>query len=228
MNSYELKIIAVVTMILDHVGLFFFPQFGIFRVIGRLSFPLFCWFVAQGAKYTSNAKLYVSRMILFATISQIPFFLTHRIADPKFHSLNAIFTLSIGLGAILLMKKTENKIVRAMIILSAICLADVSFTDYGGFGVLSIISFYFFSSLPAMIISQVAIYGLLYNLSAIQYAVIHFVSPFNVLHMQTFALFSLVLIAFHNGKQGPKTKYFFYAFYPLQYVIFYILLMYMR
>ena len=68
-----LKFIALVVMLIDHIGAKLLPQFFILRIIGRLSFPIFAYLVAVGAKRTRDLDIYISRMLIFALISQIPF-----------------------------------------------------------------------------------------------------------------------------------------------------------
>ena len=51
-----LKIIAFVTMAIDHIGYVFFPQYMWLRVIGRLAFPIFAYCLALGCVYTKNPK----------------------------------------------------------------------------------------------------------------------------------------------------------------------------
>ena len=68
-----LKFIALVVMLIDHIGAKLLPQFFILRIIGRLSFPSFAYLVAVGAKRTRDLDIYISRMLIFALISQIPF-----------------------------------------------------------------------------------------------------------------------------------------------------------
>ncbi|MCK9352228.1 MAG: TraX family protein [Candidatus Paceibacterota bacterium] len=219
MNAFHLKIIAIVTMVIDHIGYFFFPQYIALRFIGRLSFPLFCWFVAEGAKHTQNEKKYLLRMFLFASVSQIPFLLANQFLDPGYRTLNAIFTLSIGLGAIILMRKIKNLPLRTVIAFSAFFLAEILLTDYGGAGVLSIVAFYFFPNIPSMILSQIAIYGTFITMPAI-------VSSADLLwRWEIIGLLSIAFIALYNGQQGPRAKYLFYVFYPLQYAAIYLLLL---
>ena len=69
-----LKIIAMVCMIIDHVGARIFPQIGELRVIGRIAFPLYIWCMAVGASYTSNPVRYALRLLLVGLIAQ-PFFM---------------------------------------------------------------------------------------------------------------------------------------------------------
>lgn len=68
-----LKFIALIVMLIDHVGAKLLPQFFILRIIGRLSFPIFAYLVALGAKRTRDLDVYISRILIFALVSQIPF-----------------------------------------------------------------------------------------------------------------------------------------------------------
>jgi len=58
LSGNMLKIIAALAMLCDHVGLLFFPSQDIFRIIGRLAFPIFAFMIAEGCKYTRNKAKY--------------------------------------------------------------------------------------------------------------------------------------------------------------------------
>lgn len=68
-----LKLIAIITMLLDHIGYMFFPKTVIFRAIGRIAFPIFAYHIALGYRHTSNLKRYAKRLFVFALISQVPY-----------------------------------------------------------------------------------------------------------------------------------------------------------
>lgn len=70
-----LKWIAIATMTVDHVGAVLYPTYEVLRLIGRLSFPLFCYLTALGVETTRNVKNYFIRLFVFAFVSQIPFHL---------------------------------------------------------------------------------------------------------------------------------------------------------
>lgn len=217
MNAFHIKLIAIVTMVIDHIGLFFFPENFFLRTIGRIAFPLFAWLVANGAYHTKNIQKYFLRLLVFAFISQVPFMLTNRLIDPSSISLNIFFTLSIGLGAIILIKKTNKKSLWALISSVSAIGATALGTDYGGFGVLSIIAFYvYFKNKKAMIISQIWIYILMS---------LYFLYLENALGLvEIFGLVGLLAVAFYNDKEGPKLQYLFYLFYPLHYMVIYFAL----
>ncbi|WP_461613551.1 TraX family protein [Clostridium sp. Marseille-QA1073] len=101
MNSTQLKIFAMITMLLDHIGTVLYPQIVIFKIIGRLAFPIFCYFIAEGYIKTRNRKKYALRLLIIALISQLPFITVFRQAfGENFLALNTIFDLFLGLIAI--------------------------------------------------------------------------------------------------------------------------------
>src|SRR5205085_4973530 len=97
MTTFQIKLIAIIAMVIDHIGLFFFPHILLLRIIGRLAFPLFAWLIANGAHHSKNPTKYLTRLFLFALLAQIPFILINRLIDPSFWELNVLFTLFLGL-----------------------------------------------------------------------------------------------------------------------------------
>jgi len=100
MTAFTLKIIALITMIIDHVGAVF-PQTGYeLRVIGRVAFPIYVYLVADGFRYTKSPAKFLTRLLIFAIISQ-PFFAMalHRenFSDISFiANTNIFYTLFLG------------------------------------------------------------------------------------------------------------------------------------
>ena len=66
LSGNALKLIAAVSMLLDHIGLLFFPSYGIFRIFGRLALPIFAFMIAESAKYTRNKKRHFFTMFSLA------------------------------------------------------------------------------------------------------------------------------------------------------------------
>jgi hypothetical protein len=77
MTTFTLKLIAIIAMLIDHIGAIFIPGntvlYLIFRSIGRIAFPIFVFLIVEGFYHTSNIKRYLMRLGLFALISEIPF-----------------------------------------------------------------------------------------------------------------------------------------------------------
>ena len=96
-------------MFIDHAGLALFPSVGIFRCIGRLAFPLYCFLVAQGFRHTRDIRAYARRLLLLALISEVPFDLLifGRISSAM--EQNVVFSLLLGLLALYAVRMLEGK-----------------------------------------------------------------------------------------------------------------------
>ena len=112
MTTFILKIIALASMIIDHMGSVFPQYFGLeFRVIGRVAFPIFVYLLAEGFKHTRSPYKFLVRLGIFAMISEPFFDLALRVdwqvadyADMRylldhinfFASTNIFYTLFLG------------------------------------------------------------------------------------------------------------------------------------
>ena len=73
LDGTVLKLIACLSMFIDHLGAVCFSGMMGFRIIGRLAFPIYCFLLVEGAVHTRNMKKYILRMGIFALISEVPF-----------------------------------------------------------------------------------------------------------------------------------------------------------
>ncbi|WP_019228211.1 TraX family protein [Sedimentibacter sp. B4] len=214
MNVLFLKAVALATMIIDHYGAIFHSGENIYRIIGRIAFPVYCFLLVEGYFHTSNVKKYGKRLLLFAFISEIPFDLAFY-GSVGFAHQNIFFTLFIGLAAIYFLEKKEQKynFDKSLVIAAAGILAMVLSVDYSIMGVIYILSFYFtrnFSKKRQLL--YMAGIMLFINLMS---------SP-----LQQFSLLALPFIYFYNGEPGLNNKFLqilFYAAYPLHLLLFYFL-----
>lgn len=200
------KLVGIISMLVDHIGLFFFPQVIIFRLIGRLAFPVFAWSAAQGYIYTSNLKNYLKRLFVFALISQIPFFLITNIEELNVKGFNIIFTLILGILLIYFFDK-KNYYFSFLIFAFSYFIP----VDYGVYGVLLVFFFWWFRNMK---IYSIFVQGLV---SLVYYNFI--------LIFATFATFGITMVLyFPKDKIKIKLpKYLFYWFYPIHLMIFYFL-----
>ncbi|HHZ01502.1 MAG TPA: TraX protein [Tissierellia bacterium] len=213
MNSLILKSIALLTMIIDHYGAIFQSQVYIYRIIGRLAFPIYCFLLVEGYAHTRNVKKYAGRLLIFAIISEIPFDLAF-FNNIGFEHQNILFTLFIGLITIYLLDKKDKKNLNdSLIIVTACVLSSLLRTDYQFVGIIYIFAFYYTRSFPKKKrFSIIALVMLLTNLS--------------LGRIQQFSVLSLFLIYFYNYKIGIKNKALqmsFYIAYPLHLFIFYLI-----
>lgn len=214
MNVLIIKMIALTSMIIDHYGAIFQSGTDIYRIIGRLAFPIYCFLLVEGYFHTKDVKKYAKRLFLFALISEVPFDLAFYNKIGFVHQ-NIFFTLFIGLAAIYFIDNKEGKynLNKNLIMAAAGISSMILSVDYSIIGIIYILAFYFTRNYPkSKRISTVALVMLLVNLSS------------SVL--QQFSLLALPIIYFYNGELGPKNKVLqilFYVTYPFHLTLFYIM-----
>ena len=94
MSANLLKIIGVVAMTIDHVGFFLFPKEMFLRMIGRIAYPIFAYFIAEGCTYTKHQKKYFGSVLLVGILCSAVSYLTER---SLYQSIMITFACSIGL-----------------------------------------------------------------------------------------------------------------------------------
>lgn len=233
MTSFTLKIIALVSMFLDHISYLIFGGYSFLNLLGRIAFPIFAFQISEGFIHTKSVKKYMLRLGLFALISQIPYQLFHyKYIDSSSIALNVFFTLLLGLVAIWiydwLKKRFENssknkyhlEVILGIIISCFIgYIAKLIHTDYDFWGVIIIFMFYLFKENKlAMIISFITLCIMKYGYRLIIYG---FNTP--TLLLGIFTILSIIFISLYKGKQGKKIKYLLYFFYPVHLLLLYLL-----
>lgn len=101
-----LKIIAAISMFIDHMGLMFFPGIELFRIIGRIALPIFAFMIAEGCKYTKNRLRYFLSVFLLAALCQTVYF----IYDGDTY-MSILVTFSISILVIYLMQELKEALV---------------------------------------------------------------------------------------------------------------------
>lgn len=208
MSNFQLKLVAIITMLIDHIGMILFPQIFIFRIIGRISFPIFCFLITEGYIHTSNFKRYLIRLGLFAIISQIPFNLALTARPFYFYSLNVFFTLFFGAVCIWLIDK-QRPFIAIPCIIAIMLLVTWLKTDYSYFGIMLMLAYYLARNNKILRASSGSI--LCIGKGILQGA------PY---YLEAWGAISALPILLYNGKKGKYSfKYFFYIFYPAHLLI---------
>lgn len=199
-----LKLIAIVTMLIDHAGAIFFPEMDIFRVIGRLAFPLFAYCICVGCAYTHDIRRYALRLLFFGIISQ-PFYVF------AFHSEwmlpNIMFTLLAGVLCIWCIQK--NTWWSWLALVGIFVAVSLSMLDYSA-ELLIFILFYLLRNKPFWL-------GLV---GCLNFGLVLFTGNKNLwlgpLHVdrQGFAVLSMIPILLHTHTGIKINKWVFYGFYP--------------
>lgn len=208
-----LKLIAIISMLVDHIGSSFFPQYPIFRWIGRLAFPIFCYCLTVGLLYTHDIKRYFGRLALFAVISQ-PFYALK--ADPaaflyNLTNWNIFFTLILSL--LFMWGITQCKRYGIGIAILALAILGVWNFDYSFTGVILMPIFYFCRTKPML---GAALYCLNYlpALGGDPGDPLVLMVGGHAVNWTAFTLLAAPLI-FYPTHTGIKiNKWFFYVFYP--------------
>lgn len=210
LTGNQLKLIALVTMTIDHVGLMLLPQYDILRIIGRLAFPIYAWMIAEGSRHTRSLPRYLGSVAAVAALCQIVYFAA---MGSVAQSILVTFSVSIGLIALLRRALDENTVL-SRVLAGAALLAVLFATEllpgllrgtdfsveYGFLGVMLPVCVYFGKTMPHRLCLAAVILLLMgWDFGAVQW----------------YALLALPLLALYNGQRGRgKLKYLFYFYYP--------------
>ena len=236
-----LKIIASVSMFIDHFGLIFFPTEFVFRMLGRLAFPIFAFFIAEGCHYS---KRKVRRFLLIFSLGSI-YLIVFKILDGIFYG-NIFLTFSVSILMIYALDFLKKAIfggggalisilaviITAAVFVGAYFLMEQMTFDYGFIGALVpvAVSIFDFKDLPVpkalrvldCRIGRIVTFTL--GLLALFLKYEHITVKIFGADVSIYWMYFLVplLLIFYNGKLGKhKMKYFFYTFYPLHLVLLY-------
>lgn len=222
-SATSLKILACAFMLCDHIGFMFFKDVLLLRVLGRLAFPLFAFFIAEGCRYTKNKTRRVLSVFILGVICELFYLVfTHTYYG------NILLTFSVSILLIYLFDALVKSFLKSkwqfvlLIFTFALSTFAVYFycsnigLDYGFFGVISPVLAY----VPYAFESKEKLLNVFdkTNASLLLFAVGLFLTIFskNALDYQACCLCALPLLALYNGRRGRfNLKYAFYLFYPL-------------
>lgn len=207
-----LKLLAMLTMTIDHIGGILLPQYRILRIIGRLSMPIYAFMIAEGCHYTHDRKAYFLRLFGLAAVCQVVYAAVDR---SLYQCILVTFSLSVGLICTIdyaQKKKTPGSVLAAAGLTAAIyflCEKLSSFlpgfhVDYGFWGVLLPVIVYFGGR------------------NIVAFAMGVFALCLSIGHTQWWAMLSVPLIALYSGQRGKhRLGWLFYLYYPAHLVILY-------
>lgn len=232
LSGNGLKLIAITTMFLDHIGVAIlenpalYDKLGasslevdvffndprltwllvvdlILRAIGRIAFPIFCFLLVEGFLHTRDLRRYAGRMLFFAVITEVPFDLAFSGSWFAPGYQNVYFTLFLGLLAMTVLRRFGDRSPLGFLLaLGCAGVAELARVDYGAFGVVLILIFYLFRE-RKVARTVVGCVATCWELTA----------PL-----------AFLPIAAYNGQRGRwNGKYFFYLFYPGHILLLYLL-----
>lgn len=230
LNSNQLKLIAIIAMTVDHIAWAMFDGYPsallplVMHIIGRLTCPIMCYFIAEGYHYTRNINKYTFRLFAFAFVSHFAYiFASNDFVDFKsfipfyygnfLNQTSVMWSLAWGLVMLRIADSKNIKSIYKVLLVILICIITLP-SDWSCIAALCIMAIGTnrgdFRKQMSWMIFYVALYSLVYFF-AIDKA-------YGILQMGV--VFSIPVIAMYNGKRGknPKInkfmKWFFYIFYP--------------
>ncbi len=235
LNGNTLKFIACITMLIDHAGLILFPDFAIFRIIGRISFPIFAFMIAEGCRYTKNKLKHFLMIFGLGVICQLAYVVTDVSSGLSYMNILITFSFSvITIYCLQLFKKqifSENK--RGWRILGSAALFVCAVVgvyvfnefiqlDYGFCGAMLPVfaSLFMFEPDTESETCKKLDKNIIHALCLLVGLVLLFFESVNTFRF--YALIALIPLLLYSGKRGKlNTKYFFYIFYPAHLVVIY-------
>lgn len=203
-QSTWIKLFAVVFMIIDHVGIVFFPEQTGWRIIGRLAFPLFAFQLAIGFQHTRNHRRQLGYLGIFAFVSQLPYMWALETTQ-----WNVFFTFAFGY---ILLLVAEQRRWGVFLLMGSLLLWLQPPVDYGWYGIFLPFLFWWLRRYPVIqligFFALTAVYALMGSL------------------LQFFAVGAVALVLVMSQLPLPGisvNKWFFYAFYPAHLFVFAIL-----
>lgn len=208
----QLKLIALISMTCDHVGIQLFPDVLILRILGRLALPIFAYMIAEGCRYTRNRKKYLLRMVSLAVLCQVVYF----VAMGSLYQC-ILVTFSLSISVIYAMDRWQERGDTASRVLAlgtlaavfVLCVVLPDFLpgfeiDYGLMGVLLPVLIYF--GKPAHHFLLAGLILLCFSYGGIQW----------------WCLAAIPLLGQYNDQRGKyNIGKLFYIYYPVHLVVIY-------
>lgn len=241
-----IKIIGIITMLIDHIGVYFENMISpeiylIFRIIGRVSMPLFVYSLVQGYIHTSNLKKYILRLWGLSIITQVLIYTLSFLNDNYYTGyttyitefLNIVFSFVLTL---ILIKSIDyskkytnidnkylNLIFRIITITIIVLVYYFIKIDYSFIVPIIGIDYFLFEKLKVKIKSNNLKF--IYTVLELLLMLIILVS-YNL--FEIFVVFDIIILLLYNEKKKNKielNRYFTYTFFPIHHSVLYFIAM---
>ncbi len=208
LSQEALKLIACVTMLLDHIGAIFFPAQLWLRCIGRMAFPIYCFLLAEGAHYTKNPHKYGLRLLVGLLLAELPYDLAFR-GGFTWATQSVMFTLLLGFLMLRCMRRIPG-FWKILALFPFALAARYLRTDYSDLGICMIALFALTREIEERTLVQ--------TLGLLALGIWRFQSS----PLQILMVLAMVPISLYSGKKStasPALQWAFYLFYPLHLLI---------
>ena len=222
-----LKIIAMISMLADHTNKsiiyaclksnegFLAGLSSLFDIIGRIAFPLYCFFLVEGFYKTHSRKKYLLTLLVFGVISEVPFDMSTTASFFNMNWNNVMFTLALVLVTIWIIDTLKEKMqnrskvlwyLASLVILLIMCTVSMYLAlDYEHHAILIGYVFYLFRDVRLLTVP-------------LGYA---------TMVSQPWSLLGFGLTLTYNGERGRQNKMLFYWFYPVHLLVLGVLRLYL-
>ncbi len=126
----------MLTMLIDHIGLVWFPDSPMWRIVGRIAFPVYTYLIAFGLTRARSVPKYLLRLGGLAVLSQAPFSLLF-----DTWTINVIGTFFVSAAAVYGMERIKGNPVGYLFPIGAALLLEAVAFDYGAYGLLLLLIF---------------------------------------------------------------------------------------
>ena len=214
LNATELKIIGLVCMLLDHLGVAFFPEKLWLRAVGRIAMPVFAFCVSEGFLHTRSRKRYFLRLLIFGVVSEIPFDLFTSGKLLEFGHQNIMLTFAWTLAGLICYEAVSARrhsglsdIASAFLLLGFIAGSLLLRLDHDMAATALIFVFYLLSGKASWMRDLPA--AALYAASRGR-------------GVDWFGLAGFIPVFMYNGRKGRGLKWLFYVFYPVHLMLLWL------
>lgn len=217
MSANILKLVALLSMTIDHVGCFLFPEQEWMRIVGRIAFPIFAYMISEGCRHTKNRRRYLLRIAGIGIVMQL---VSYVVSGSLYQSVFITFTLSIGMIYLFDMARTRRRVEDSIYVFIAVSvigflciglpqlLPNTDYAiDYSIVGVaLPVICYLIEDARVRLIAFGIGLLALAGYYGGVQW----------------YGLLAILFIAVYNGKRGKLSfKNLFYYYYPAHLCIIY-------
>ena len=212
LSQEGLKIIACITMLIDHIGASLIPVIGL-RIVGRIAFPIYCFLLAEGVYHTRSPRHYGARLAIGMILSEVPFELLFFGSLTGRHT-SVMVTLLLGFLYGVAQKNMTKVFLKVLLLVPFAFAAELLNTDYGAWGVAMIAVF--------LLIREGKYRGLIHTiwLATVCWAMNSARIPLAGVRIpiEMFAVLSMIPIACYSGRKVTSSAWVqwgFYLFYPV-------------
>lgn len=217
LSGNQLKLIALATMTLDHVGAYLLPQVLFLRILGRLSLPIYAYMIAEGCRHTRSRWRYFLRLLGLGVCCQL---VNYLVTGSLYQGILITFSLSVLLIFLLEHDRTAPSFPAALLLggtffaAGFLCeilpklLPQTDFgIDYGFAGVMLPILIYLGQTRSQrLLLLSIGLVLLSWNLGGVQW----------------FCLAAIPVLALYTGEKGQHAiGRMFYLYYPAHLVVIY-------